>query len=155
APLPTWHALPRLWSLLAAGRDAEYRRGVAGVVRRGGRPRSGGGSGAPARGGVLPPRKNPGRAPRWKPPEPTVGKDPGHAKAHHWLGNAYFRAARFAEAERALRRAIELSDEPGFRLLLASTCHRLGNQDEARAHLQKAEERYAAWVQKALQAEPY
>ena len=108
-------------SLLAAGRDGEYRRGFAEMIHRFDQT---GVEQTPTELVIacyLPPEKSPDRdrwVRRWE-------KQVKHnAKAWHeyqYLANAYFRAARFAEAERALRQAIELDDNVQTAVLWAST----------------------------------
>src|SRR5262249_50050412 len=69
--------------------------------------------------------------------------------------HAYYRTARFAEAERTLRRAVELSSSVEFVAHLAAACQRTGKTDEARKLLRSAEERYRQMVQDALGAKAF
>jgi tetratricopeptide (TPR) repeat protein len=156
APPPSWREFPRLCCLLAAGRDEEYRRGFAELVRRFDRPAVAEfGDETLANGCHLPPEKSADRD-RWVQPLFRLAeKEPNVSWRHYWLGHAYLRAGRLAEAEASLRRAIQLGDELYFWPVLATTLHYLGRQDEARATLQQAEQRHAKLVAEALHATPF
>jgi tetratricopeptide (TPR) repeat protein len=154
-PLDAWQTALRLRSLLAAGRDDEYRHGFAEMVQRFDRPNSEDVTEQLPCACFLPPQKGPDRD-RWvKRFEKQVANDPKSAYQQGWMGQAYLRAGRFAEAEKSLRRAIELEDQVWFSALLATTCHHLGRAHDARTLLQKVEERYARMVSESLKATPH
>ena len=147
-PHDAWRSYIRMRSLLAAGRDGEYRRGFAEMIHRFDQT---GVEQTPTElvmACYLPPEKSPDRdrwVQRW---EKQVERN---AKAWHeyqYLANAYFRAARFAEAERALRQAIELDDNVQTAVLWASTAFFLGRTDEARTRLRAVEQRDSRMVQR-------
>ncbi len=153
-PLDAWRSHLRLLCLLAAGRHDDYRRAFAEMVRRHDRS---GSEDIPielARACHLDPERTPDRD-RWvKRLERHAALSPNGWEGHFLLGHAYYRAARFAEAERSLRRAAELNDIIEVGVLLAATCHRLGKTDEARTLLRKVEERYERQTQDGLRATP-
>ena len=65
--------------------------------------------------------------------ERAVGLDPELASANAALGHAYLQAQRFGDAERHLRRSIELGEtSPMARLLLAAAYWELGAYDQAK-----------------------
>ncbi len=101
APLDAWHSASRLRALLAAGRDDDYRRHFAEMVRRFDRADGQDVTVELPCACFLPPQKSPDRD-RWvKVVEKRAAKEPKAAYLHYWLGQAYFRAGRFAEAETA------------------------------------------------------
>src|SRR5207248_1932199 len=137
---------------LAGGGAAECR-GV--FAERGSRHDRRGSEDVPAElvaGCWLPPEQGPDRD-RWvKTHQKRAASEPKADYAHYWLGNAYYRAGRFAEAEASLRTAVGLSDALYVQPLLASALHQLGRTDEARRVLAAAEERYDRQVKEALEA---
>src|SRR5262249_5621589 len=150
SPLDPYRSFRRMKCLLAAGRDREYREVFAEMVRRYDHPGSDDVPTELAAACFLPPERTPDRD-RWlKPWEKQVERNPNSAVHHLFLGHAYYRAARFAEAERTLRRAVELSNSVEFVAHLAAACQRTGKADEARKLLRLAEERYRRMVQDAL-----
>ncbi|HEY8504168.1 MAG TPA: tetratricopeptide repeat protein, partial [Gemmataceae bacterium] len=152
APLTPWVTRMRILFLLAAGRDEEARRVYAEMVRR--YDRSGDDT-FPVELAVacpLPPERSAERDRLVRRQEAQAGEQPNSAPQQFWLGYVCYRAARFEEAEKALRRAIELRDDLYCVPLLASTCHHLGRAEEAQRLLRQAEERYAEAVTASLKA---
>jgi Flp pilus assembly protein TadD len=63
-----------------------------------------------------------------------VAQDPNDGTSHYMLGNEYFKAQKYAEAVRALRRYLELAgDEGAAYRLLAQSLERFGDIDGARS----------------------
>ena len=145
-PLPAWASAQHLRCLLATGRDEEYRRKFEEFVRRHDRPGSDDVVTELAITCYLPPVRSPDRD-RWaRVLEREVARDPNTTWRHYWLACAYYRGARFAEAEEHVRKAIQGNNEILFQPLYASVCHALGRPDEAREILRRVEERYATAV---------
>lgn len=153
-PISPWWVLHRVRCLLAVGRNDEARRVFDEAVPRHEQTtdkfaRNHLGLACP-----WPPEKNPDRDRAVALQLELMDREPNTGK-HYWLGHAYFRAARFDDAEKSIRQALARDDRLGHYPLLASTLHHLGRADEARQVLQAAEERFAALVKKALAAQPY
>jgi tetratricopeptide (TPR) repeat protein len=151
--LISWQEAQRLRFLLAAGRDGEYRDGFAAMVRR----YDDSDAVAPINlvaACFLPPDRTSTRAKWVKAHEQRVAREPRAAHAHFWLANAYYRAGRFAEAEKSLLKSLELSDQLYVQPALASTRFQLGRAEEAREGLRTAEARYAEALKRALAADP-
>jgi serine/threonine protein kinase/tetratricopeptide (TPR) repeat protein len=154
APLEPFRAMFRVRCLLADRQYDEARRVFAqAVLRHDQTPnesaRSHLGWACP-----LPPEKGRDRDQRVILQQKVMDRESDMAK-HFWLGHAYFRAARFDEAEKSIRVAIASADRLWYYPLLASTLYHLGRADEANKVLQAAEERSAKLVKDALAAHPY
>jgi tetratricopeptide (TPR) repeat protein len=155
AAVDVWRYSQWLRCLAAAGRSDEYRRGFAESLRRHAPPGAEWGLTELANSCYLPPEKTAERE-RWvRHLAQLAEKEPNVNWRHYQLANAYLRAGRFEEAERSVRKAIQLGDWLPFRPLLATTLHYLGRADEARATLRKAEEQYARLVAEARKAGPF
>ena len=62
-----------------------------------------------------------------------VAQDPNDGTSHYMLGHEYFKAQKYAEAVRALRRYLELAEDEGAAYrLLAQSLERVGDVAEAR-----------------------
>jgi tetratricopeptide (TPR) repeat protein len=155
SPLEPWQHGHWLQCLVAAGRWDEYRREFAELLRRHDRPGADLVLIEPAAACYLPPEKSPERERRLKVLVKCVEDGPKEAWRHFCLGHAYLRAGRFEEAEKSVRTAMQLADEPHFGPVLATTLHYRGRADEARTTLRKAEERYAKRAAEARTAGPY
>ncbi len=150
-PLEPFRAMQWIRCLLASGRNDEARRVFAEAALRHDQTTN-----ETARDHLgwacpLPPEKGPDRDQRVALERKLMDQE-NDSQKHFWLGHAFYRAARFDEAEKSLRRAISLEDKVCFHPLLAATLHYLGRADEARKVLQAAEERSAKLVKDALTA---
>ena len=65
------------------------------------------------------------------------------------LGRAYLEAGRWAEAERALRNALETDPQPDFHDFLAFALHEQGKREEAARHFERARELRAPRAERA------
>jgi len=153
-PLEPFRAMFRVRCLLAIGRNDEARRVFAEAVLRHEQTTNESERAHLGWACPLPPEKGPDRDRSVALQQKLLDKESDTAK-HFWLGHACFRAARFDEAEKSIRRAITIADKVCYYPLLASTLHFLGRADEAREVLQSAEERSAKLVKDALAASAY
>jgi tetratricopeptide (TPR) repeat protein len=134
--LEPYRVYHRVWCLLAIGRNDEARRVFEEAVVRNEGNQNDAALSHLSFASPLPPAKGPDRD-RWVEVfDRLLAKGDTDPLTLFSQVHAYYRAARFEEADKALRKLGKVADQPWHLPLRAMIFHQLGNQDEARKTLE-------------------
>jgi tetratricopeptide (TPR) repeat protein len=140
--------------LLLAGDGERYRQACATVLERWGQPRAPGTAYFAARACVLGPSAGVAPARVVRLAEQAVADERGSARSLHVLGTAHYRAGQYEQAVARLHHSLKAG--PSWEgqvvnwLVLSMAHHRLGQADEARRWLDRAN----AWIDRHGQGMP-